>query len=47
MYYTVNFSRVKGEEEAATISELRKDVKKEIQKGEDKAFTCKVVIRDP
>ena len=30
MYYTVNFSQVEGEEEAATIPELRKDVKKEI-----------------
>ena len=47
MYCTVNFSRVEGEGEAVTISELRKDVEKEIQKEEDKAFTCKAVIRDP
>ena len=47
MYYTVNFSRVEGEEEAAIIPELRKDVEKEIQKGENKAFICKAVIRDP
>ena len=30
MYYTVDFSRVEGGEEAATIPELRKDVEKEI-----------------
>ena len=47
IFCTVDYSRVGVEEEAAIIPDLRKDVKKEIQKEEGKAFRCKAILKDP
>ena len=44
-FYTIDFSRVEGDEDAAEPVSVRRKMEEEIQKGENKAFKCRAVIK--
>ena len=45
-YCTIDFSRVEEGEKAADAVAVREKIEKEVQKGENKDFQCKAVIKD-
>ena len=45
-FYTINISRVEEGEKAADAVTVREKIKEEVQKGENKEFRCKAVIKD-
>ena len=45
-FITINYSRVEGGGEAVDVIAVRKRIKDEIHKGENKVFKCRAIIRD-
>ena len=45
-FCTIDFSRVEGDEDAAEPANVRRKIEEENQKGENKTFKCKAVIKD-
>ena len=45
LFCTVDFSRAEGGEKATDIPVLRERIEKEIQKGENKTFQCKAIVK--
>ena len=45
-FCTIDFSRTEGGEKAVNIPERREKIEKEAQKGENKTFKCKGIVRD-
>ena len=45
-FCTINFSRVKEGEKAADAVTVREKIEEKVQKGENKEFRCKAVIKD-
>ena len=46
LFCTIDYSRIEGGEEVADAVNVRKKIEEEVQKGGDKAFKCRGVIRD-